>query len=312
MAVARFYDYVSEAALLMPCALNADAFDGVRLRAPRRRQAGGRRSSLRIPAGRRHPESGHACATGGGSCARCSTPVAGPTRSIAAGSISTAFDLWRAVAVTYAASYTRASATDMPCGYSFQAMDAKGLARPRAPPSRQPGGAIRREFRRAPASASTTAWPQATIRCCPACAACAGFSGARRARRSPEGGRCRDSRRTARPGLPVLVIHGADDGLVPEAFSGGAYAQWTKSAGRDVRYWKVANAQHFDAFLGLPALGSDYVPMLPYAYRGLDAMWSHLFAGEPLPGDARIATTKRKSGATGLAPLTSENLGQMP
>ncbi len=142
MAVARFYDYVSEAALLMPCALNADAFDGVRLRAPRRRQAGGRRRSLRIPAGRRHPESGHACATGGGSCARCSTPVAGPTRSIAAGSISTAFDLWRAVAVTYAASYTRASATDMPCGYSFQAMDAKGLARPRAPPSRPPGGAI--------------------------------------------------------------------------------------------------------------------------------------------------------------------------
>ena len=106
--------------------------------------------------------------------------------------------------------------------------------------------------------------------------------------------------------------HGADDGLVPEAFSGGAYARWTKAAGRDVRYWKVANAQHFDAFLGLPALGSNYVPMLPYAYRGLDAMWSHLFAGKPLPGDARIATTKRIASATGLAPLTSENLGEMP
>ncbi len=111
----------------------------------------------------------------------------------------------------------------------------------------------------------------------------------------------------------MLVIHGADDGLVPEAFSGGAYAQWAKSAGRDVRYWKVANAQHFDAFLGLPALGSNYVPMLPYAYRGLDAMWSHLARGQAAAGRCPHRHDRKGNWApAGLAPLTSENLGQMP
>jgi len=115
-----------------------------------------------------------------------------------------------------------------------------------------------------------------------------------------------------RKGLPVLVIHGADDGLVPEAFSGGAYARWAKAAGRDVRYWRVGNAQHFDAFLGLPALGARYVPMLPYAYRGLDAMWAHVAEGKPLPGDAEIATKLRVPDGAALAPLTTENLGNMP
>jgi hydroxybutyrate-dimer hydrolase len=79
-----------------------------------------------------------------------------------------------------------------------------------------------------------------------------------------------------------------------------------------VRYWRVDNAQHFDAFLGLPALGSNYVPMLPYAYHGLDALWAHLAEGKPLPGDARIATGKRALAATGLAPLTAEHLGKLP
>jgi hypothetical protein len=30
-----------------------------------------------------------------------------------------------------------------------------------------------------------------------------------------------------------------------------------QAAGRDVRYWQVRNAQHFDAFLALP----DYAPL---------------------------------------------------
>jgi hypothetical protein len=62
----------------------------------------------------------------------------------------------------------------------------------------------------------------------------------------------------------------------------------------------------------LPALGSSYVPMLPYAYHGLDAMWARLAEGKPLPGDAQIATGKRALGAKGLAPLTAEHLGKLP
>jgi hydroxybutyrate-dimer hydrolase len=114
-----------------------------------------------------------------------------------------------------------------------------------------------------------------------------------------------------RQGLPVLVMHGADDGLVPEAFSGGAYAAWSKAAGRDVRYWRIDNAQHFDAFLGLPAMGARYVPMLAYAFAGLDRVWSHLETGADLPADASIATVPRGAGG-GLPPLDTRHLGTIP
>ena len=107
------------------------------------------------------------------------------------------------------------------------------------------------------------------------------------------------------------MIHGIDDGLVVEAFSGGAYAAWAKAAGRDVRYWRVANAQHFDAFLGLPPMAARYLPMLAYAYAGLDRMWAHLEHGAPLPSDATIATEPR--GVAGApAPLTRAHLGTIP
>jgi hydroxybutyrate-dimer hydrolase len=46
----------------------------------------------------------------------------------------------------------------------------------------------------------------------------------------------------------IVLIHGVDDGLVPEAFSGAPYAAG-QAEGRDLRYWRVRNAQHFDAFL---------------------------------------------------------------
>ena len=71
--------------------------------------------------------------------------------------------------------------------------------------------------------------------------------------------RARASRRRRTPapgcraqGLPVVVIHGVDDGLVPAAFTSAPYVDKAQAAGRDVRYWQVRNAQHFDAFLALP------------------------------------------------------------
>ena len=99
------------------------------------------------------------------------------------------------------------------------------------------------------------------------------------------------------------------DGLVIEAFSGGAYAQWAKVNGRDqLRYWKVHDAQHFDAFLGLPVLGASYVPMLPYGYRAMDRMWAHVLEGKSLPDSQEITPRKRVLSATGLAPLTAVDL----
>ena len=75
-----------------------------------------------------------------------------------------------------------------------------------------------------------------------------------------------------------------------------------------MRYRKIANAQHFDAFLGLPVLGANYVPMMPYGYRAMDQMWAHLAEGQPLPDNMEIAPRKRAFGPTGLTPLTAQDL----
>ncbi|HEY5782638.1 MAG TPA: 3-hydroxybutyrate oligomer hydrolase family protein, partial [Lysobacter sp.] len=96
-----------------------------------------------------------------------------------------------------------------------------------------------------------------------------------------------------RSGLPVVVIHGADDGLVPMAFSSAPYVRQAKAGGRDVRYWQVRNAQHFDAFLGLPDYGARYLPLLPYVYEALDRVDAHLDGSGALPVDAVIATKPR-------------------
>src|SRR5690606_23692647 len=99
-----------------------------------------------------------------------------------------------------------------------------------------------------------------------------------------------------REGLPVVVVHGLDDGLVPVAFSSAPYVAHARAAGRDVRFWQVKNAQHFDGFLPLPDYGARYVPLLPYVYAALDRVDAHL-DGAPLPADAVVDTVPRGAAA---------------
>lgn len=306
------FDYATEAAMYLPCALNAETFNSVPMARPAgARSAAGlaRCASLRgaglLSAASAEPQAQEAL--------EFLRAKGWTDAAMAAGALSTSFDLWRAVAVTYASAYARTSASDMPCGYSMLAMDAKGM--PRAPSAAEraawwsdstgipPGAGV--GIHDALASGPDPSWPGL------ACLRALWQDDDPLARRV-QSGIAATRAALPRAGLPVLVMHGADDGLVVEAFTGGAYARWTKSAGRDVHYWRIDNAQHFDAFLGLPALAISYVPMLPYAYHGLDAMWAHLFDGRPLPGDARIATVKRQQQAGVPEPLGAQHLGKLP
>src|SRR5690606_23295280 len=61
-----------------------------------------------------------------------------------------------------------------------------------------------------------------------------------------------------RSGLPVMVVHGVDDGLIPMDFSSRPYVEAVRAAGGAIAYWQVENAQHFDAFLALPDYGARY------------------------------------------------------
>ena len=92
--------------------------------------------------------------------------------------------------------------------------------------------------------------------------------------------------RLPRERLPIWVLHGDEDGLLPTDFTSEPYVSWLQEAGRTPRYWKVPHAQHFDAFLALPGFGDRYVPLLPYGYAALDRTLDELIGKAtlaPLP-----------------------------
>ncbi len=223
--------------------------------------------------------------------------------ALRAGSISVAFDLWRAVAVTYASAYGRYPHDSHPCGYRFSALNAD--LTPRA------ATAVERAMWASDASGIPPGAGVGIVD--PQPLTDMGLAGLN-CMRSLWTGDGADAQRvrkgvaeiTAQPpraGLPVVVIHGIDDGLVPPAFTSVPYVAMAKAAGRDVRYWQVRNAQHFDAFLGFPQYGAVYVPLLPYVYTVLDRVDAYLDGKGALPADAVISTVPRAG-----EPLTAHNL----
>ncbi len=297
------YDYTTEAALVMPCALlHMKGLPQPPLTAQVQAMASVRCASL-----------SKAGLLEGADTAMQAASAYAQLRSkgwtdeaLKAGALTTGFDAWRAVAVTYASAYGRYGVGERPCGFGFAAQDAK--LSPRA------ATAAERAAWWSDASGIPPGAGVGIVEKNPEIAADIAYGGLR-CLRSLWDGQGADAERVRkgvaetraslpRKGLPMIVIHGVDDGLIPQAFSSKPYVAWAKANGRDVRYWQVRNAQHFDAFLGLPDYGARYVPMLPYVYNALDRVWAHLENGAALPADAEIATTPRSAGKA----LSKENL----
>ncbi|TDK28753.1 hydrogenase [Luteimonas aestuarii] len=289
------YDYSTEAALLMPCALAH--FDGLPqsplspvalvMRAPRC-------ASLRA-AGMIEGDDTAAQARSAHARLRDAGWSDGAMR---AATLSVDFDLFRAVAVTYASAYGRYSVNAHPCGFTFAAQNPDFSARAATAAERAAWWSDASGVPPGPGAGivdSTLAPPDFTLQGLQCLRALNDDDGAA-ARRVREG-IAATTAGMPRKGLPVVVIHGADDGLVPMAFTSTPYVAAAKEAGADVRFWQVRNAQHFDGFLALPDYATRYVPMLPYVYAALDRVSAHLDGQGTLPADADIATTPRAAGS---------------
>ena len=297
------YDYTTEAALWMPCALLAV---GTLPQPPMAAQVA--------------PAWGARCAALKDAGLVTGTDVPAQARSaleqlhasgwhneaLRAGALSVGFDLWRAVAVTYASAYARAPVDGHPCGFRFAAQGADLAPRASTAAERAswwsdgsgipPGAAV------AIIDPNPAAGPDPTLagtRCLRAL-----WDGADANARRVRAGIEQTRAGPPRAGLPVLVLHGVDDGLVPMAFSSEPYVAAARAAGRDVRYWQVRNAQHFDAFLGLPGYAERYVPMLPYVHAALDRVDAYLDGDGPMPADAVVASRPRGVGQA----LTADHL----
>ncbi|GAB1407717.1 D-(-)-3-hydroxybutyrate oligomer hydrolase [Thermomonas brevis] len=286
------YDYTTEAALLMPCALPAlglPAMPGSEARcaelAKRGQLQGADAAAWQQDALAKLRASGWIDA------------------ALRAGSISVAFDLWRAIGVGYASAYGRYPHDAHPCGYRYAAMGTDGVARAANDAERAAWAADASGI--PPGAGVGIVDPQqagdlglAGLNCLRALWTGDGADAARVRK-----GVAETRAGLPRKGLPVVVVHGTDDGLVPMAFSGAPYVAAAKAAGRDVRFWQVRNSQHFDAFLGFPQYGALYLPLLPYVYEALDRVDAHLDGKGALPADAVIATTPRAG-----KPLTAQHL----
>ena len=288
------YDYTTEAALLMPCALlHMQDLPQPPVSAQVAPFWTARCASLKAAG----------LVTGDDTAAQARSAYdtmrgAGWTdAALRAGALSAGFDLWRAVAATYASAYGRYGVGEGPCGFSFSAQGAD-LA-PRAATAAE-RAAWWSDASGIPPGAGVglvdagIAPPDLTL---------AGLQ-CLRALWTGDGEhamRVRDgiaATRAAPPraGLPLVVVHGTDDGLIPMAFTSAPYVAAARAASRDVRFWQVRNAQHFDAFLMLPDYAARYVPLLPYVYAALDRVDAHLDGGAALPADADIATRVRPAG----------------
>ena len=275
------YDYASEASLLFSCALAARPF----------------REILQARFGEHAPYDftahGEALSAAGllDSTDSHGWPQAALERLLAAGwqpnvlqasALINELELWLPAGATYASSYLRRPLDDMPCGFAFgaAAVDAEGHPHPADERVR---AAWWSDAHGIPPGAGVVLAP--TKRSLIEDFVCLRelWTGGEEAGRTLRDGVAATAAQLPRSSLPIWVVHGHDDGLIPIRFSSDAYVAWLRSNGRDPVYWEVPYAQHFDALLAWPALGMRYLPMMPYAYFALDGMLQHLREGTALP-----------------------------
>ena len=242
-----------------------------------------------------------------------------------------AFEVAPAVSVTFANALARASVKDHLCGYSFGSTTAQGLPNALAPaalatmfatgngvpPSTgvqlinnlSPGAALRDLFSFSPSTGVQDFNLDGAL--------CLRnlLNGSDTAARALQAG-VDETRRSGRlGGKPTIIVHGREDALLPVNHTSRPYTALSRSvegAASRLSYVEVTNAQHFDTFIGLPAVlpGYDtrYIPLHVYLNRALDAVYANLKNGTPLP-PSQVVRTVPRGGTPGQAPaITAANV----
>lgn len=242
-----------------------------------------------------------------------------------------AFEVAPAVTVTFANALARASVKDNLCGYSFASTTAQGVPNtlPAAslatmaalgngvPPSAgvqlvnnlSPGAMLRDLFSFSPSTLKQDFNLDGAL--------CLRnlVTGSDTTARALQAGVDETRRSGKLQGKPTLIVHGRSDALLPVNHTSRPYTALSKladGAASKLSYIEVTNAQHFDGFIGLPAVlpGYDtrFVPLHVYLNRALDAVWAHLKNGTPLPPSQVVRTTPRGGTAGAATPITATHV----
>ena len=279
------YDYATEAALFQPCVLgDPAALAGLPFANPMLIGPGRARCESLAKVGlldRAEPAAARTVLEAGGFDSDALEQVA----------VNTSIDVWRAVVALYASAYLRTPVDAMPCGYATGVRGSDG-ARLAAPAAQRnlwwartsgvvPGGGV--EWFDGRADQHPDDKDFGGLVCLRELWTGDGED-ARALRRAVEA-----TRATARlPDVPVIVIHGRQDGLIPASFSARPYVAAAREAGAEALvYWEIDGAQHFDSLVPFPGMNTRYRPLLPYVWDALDRI-DTVLDGEAVLGGDRI------------------------
>ena len=290
------YDYATEAALYLPCALADARFSAT----PFARVQGAVAPAWLARCATLH-ETGLVAGADIAAQARSALDRLHASgwddRTLEVAASTTAFDLWRMLAATYASAYLRAPPGAMPCGFHFDAIGANGA--PAAPDAAMRAAWWADASGIAPGAGvmllgGTDASADPSVRTLEALRAL--WVGSTDDANALRASVAATAAKIPRADLPIVIAQGEGDGLLPIAFASAPYVAALEAAGRTATYWRVPHAQHFDGFLALPGFGDRHVPLMPYGYAALDAMRDHLLHGAPLPSSQTFETAPRGAG----------------
>ena len=259
------YDYATAAALFQPCLLaDLDAVGDMPLGNPMLAAMGEVRCASLVRAGLLEDASAQA--------ARARLNELGfEDAALSQSAVNVTLGLWRTVAASYASAYLQRGPFDMPCGFAYSAPEA-------TPAQKHSWWAVHSGVGAGEGIVLTDSMGEGQDAQLPALRCLRGLW-------SGKGGETRQAREAVEavrasarlPGeAPVMVIHGADDGLIPAAFSSRPWVEQARANGANVTYWEVNRAQHFDVLLGAPGVAGEYVPLLALclACAGSRARWA--------------------------------------
>ena len=112
-------------------------------------------------------------------------------------------------------------------------------------------------------------------------------------------------------GKPAIIVHGRSDTLVPVSFTSRPYFGLNKiveGSASKLSYIEVANAQHFDAFLGFPGYSHRLLPLHRYFVQAMDMMYANLKTGAALPASQVVRTIPRGLNGAVANPITAANV----
>ncbi len=280
------YDYATEAALFQPCMLgDPAALAGLPFANPLLIGPGRARCESLVKASlleRAEPEAARAVLEAGGFDADALEQVA----------VNTSIDVWRAVVALYASAYLRTPVDAMPCGYGTGVRGPDG-ARVAAPFAQRnlwwaqssgvvPGGGV--EWFDGLADRYPDDPDVGGLLCLRRLWTGDGTE-ARALRGAVEA-----TRATGRlADVPLIVMHGRQDGLIPAAFSARPYVAAARTAGAgDLVYWEIDGAQHFDSLVPFPGMNTRYRPLIPLLWEALDRIDATLAGDRELGADRVI------------------------